>query len=217
MEINDFDLFLKRLVDITAIKSQSDLANALGVHRSAITQAKRKNSIPEKWILKLARMFDLNPIWLQSGEGKRRGTDQGMEEMGFIRVPKVQARLCAGSGSFETGEDVQAYHLFHGPWLRNKGRPDDMVLMDIFGDSMEPEIKDGDMILVDQSQTDILSGAIYAVGIDDTIMVKRLEKRPGKLALISENLKYETIFLKEREMDTVRVIGRLVWICRDLC
>lgn len=216
METNKIEEFLNRLFESTTLRSQSELARTLGIHRSAITQAKRKNAVPEKWALKLARMFDLNPTWLFSGKGQKRMSDHFIKDMGFIRIAKVKARLCAGSGSFETGDDIEAYHLFPSSWLRSKGCSDQMVLMDIFGASMEPEIKDGDTILVDQSQKDILAGAVYAVGIDDTIMVKRLEKRPGKLALISENPKYDPILLAGREMNKIRIIGRVVWICREL-
>ena len=91
-----------------------------------------------------------------------------------------------------------------------------MVLMDVFGNSMTPEIKDGDTVLVDQSQKDIFAGSIYAVGIEDTIMVKRIEKHPHKLVLLSDNKEYAPIFLTQGEMDSVRIIGKVLWICREL-
>ncbi len=81
---------------------------------------------------------------------------------------------------------------------------------------MEPELKDGDTVLIDTSQKEILAGSIYAVGIDDTIMVKRIEKHPGKLVLMSDNKDYETIYLSQSEMDSVRIIGKIVWISRDV-
>jgi phage repressor protein C with HTH and peptisase S24 domain len=91
-----------------------------------------------------------------------------------------------------------------------------MVLMDVFGNSMSPEIKDGDMVLIDQSQTDIFAGTVYAVGVEDTIMVKRIEKHPRKLVLLSDNKEYTPIFLSDDEMDRVRIIGKVLWICREL-
>ncbi len=66
------------------------------------------------------------------------------------------------------------------------------------------------------SGKDILAGSIYAVGIDDTIMVKRIEKHPGKLVLISDNKDYEPLYLSQSEMDGVRIIGKVVWISRDV-
>jgi phage repressor protein C with HTH and peptisase S24 domain len=90
-----------------------------------------------------------------------------------------------------------------------------MVLMDIFGNSMTPELKDGDTVLVDESQKAVLAGALYAIGIDDTIMVKRVEKHPNKLVLISDNKDYSPIFLRNEEMDTIRIIGKVIWVCRE--
>jgi phage repressor protein C with HTH and peptisase S24 domain len=90
-----------------------------------------------------------------------------------------------------------------------------MVLLDIFGNSMEPELRAGDTVLVDQSQKDVLAGAIYAVGIDDTIMVKRLEKHPNRLVLLSDNRDYEPIYLENNDLQNVRVIGKVIWVCRE--
>ena len=88
--------------------------------------------------------------------------------------------------------------------------------MNVFGNSMTPEIKDGDAVLIDQSQTDIIAGAIFAVGVDETIMVKRVEKHPGKLVLLSDNREYAPIFLTPAEIDSIRIIGKVLWICREL-
>ena len=52
--------------------------------------------------------------------------------------------------------------------------------------------------------------------IDDTIMVKRIEKHPGKLVLLSDNREYLPIFLTNEEIDSVRIIGKVLWICREL-
>jgi phage repressor protein C with HTH and peptisase S24 domain len=78
------------------------------------------------------------------------------------------------------------------------------------------ELKDKDTVLIDTPIKDILAGSIYAVGIDDTIMVKRIEKHPGKLVLISDNRNYEPVYLGKSEMNNVRIIGKVMWISRDL-
>ena len=59
---------------------------------------------------------------------------------------------------------------------------------------------------------DILAGSIYAVEIDDTIMVKRIEKHPGKIVLRSDNKDYEPVYLNRNDMDSFRIIGKVVWI-----
>ena len=211
MKANVFELFLKRVFEETEIRSQTELAVALKVNRSAITQAKRKDAVPDKWILKLSRVYRLNPDWIESGSGE----PQMPYTAGFIRVPKVMARLCAGGGSFEVNARVTDYYSFQKDWLKRKGNPEKMVLMNITGNSMEPELKDGDTVLIDGSQTEILAGAVYAVGIDDVIMIKRIEKQPSKLVLHSDNIHYEPIYLQGDEILGVRIIGKVIWASRE--
>ena len=212
--MNDFDNFLQRVFKATEITSQSQLADALGINRSAITQARKKGMIPDKWVLALYQKFGLNPEWVTSGKGQALLKE--IIDPVFSHVPKVKARLCAGSGSFETGGEIEGFYAFRKDWLATKGSPEKMVLMDIFGNSMEPELKNGDTILIDESQKDILAGAIYAVGIEDTIMVKRIEKHPQKMVLLSDNKDYSPIYLEKNEMGGIRIIGKVIWICREL-
>jgi phage repressor protein C with HTH and peptisase S24 domain len=215
MPISKFESFLKRVYSATGITSQNELAGALNINRSAITQAKKKNDFPAKWLLDLYRLFGLNPDWLETGAGPTYLKPSDSQDYEFKGIPKVKARLCAGGGSFEVGSEIEGYYSFRTEWLIQKGHSDHMVLMDIFGNSMEPELKDGDTVLVDESQKDVLAGALYAIGIDDTIMVKRVEKHPNKLVLISDNKDYTPIFLHNEEMETIRIIGKVIWVCRE--
>jgi len=210
-----FDSFIKRLREATVITSQASLAKTLSISRAAITQAKKNDSIPIKWITELSRLFNVNPDWLEKGVGSIVLGQNIYHEI-FLQVPKIKARLSAGGGSFETEPDIKEFYSFRKDWLSKKGKARDMVLMDIFGNSMEPELKEGDTVLIDQSQKAVLAGAIYAVGFDDTIFVKRLEKRPKELVLLSENERYPMMRFRDEEMDSVRIIGKVIWVCREM-
>lgn len=156
------------------------------------------------------------------GQPKPGGLEQNEKPMqrlpvstidGFILVPKVAARLSLGGGSWEVGAEIRGHYAFRADWLRAKGRPEDMVLMEVSGNSMEPELLDGDTVLINQGQTDILAGRIYAVGIEDTAVAKRVERRPGTLILRSSNPSCPPIEIDMRGdlADTVRIIGRVIW------
>jgi phage repressor protein C with HTH and peptisase S24 domain len=212
----NFQIFFDRAASALGISSLSELAAILKVNRSSITQARKKDSVPANWLLALFRTHGLNPDWLEGGDGPQRLKSGDEMESAFFPVPKVKARLCAGAGSFETGERIDDFYSFQTTWLQSKGVKDRMVLMDVFGNSMSPEIKDGDTVLIDQSQTDIYAGTVYAVGVEDTILVKRIERHPRKLVLLSDNRDYAPIFLADDEMDRVRIIGKVIWICREL-
>ncbi len=211
---NKVDILLARLMDATGITSQSELARELGINRSGITHARNKNRIPDKWIVKLYRRFRVNPDWVDTGKGPVfHHKNPGVQD--FRQIPKVAARLSAGTGSFECDQNVSDYLSFPSAWLARKGSAAAMVAMEVFGRSMEPMIREGDTVLIDQSQTRIMAGAIYAVGVDDTILVKRLEKHPDALVLSSDNKDFSPIRLDAHALDLVRVLGRVIWSCRE--
>ena len=215
MSLNRFDGFIQKVCEATGFRYQNELASALGINPSAITQARKKDSIPARWILLLYRKYGLNPDWLEEGIGPAFIKSSSTNESEFRKVPKVKARLCAGGGSFEVGSEIEGYYSFRKDWLSRKGTAEKMVLLDIFGNSMEPEFREGDTVLIDKSQKDVLAGAVYAVGIDDTIMVKRVEKHPKGLVLLSDNTKYESLYLENEDVNRVRIIGKVIWVCRE--
>ncbi|GAB7081786.1 LexA family transcriptional regulator [Megalodesulfovibrio paquesii] len=210
----EFEPFFQRVSQLLGLTSQQDLARALGINRSAITQAKLRNIVPESWVAILSRKHNLSPQWLSLGHGPPSLSAPTAEDE-LIQIPKVQARLCAGSGSFEVSDAVQEYYAFKSSWLLRKGQPNAMVLMDVFGNSMEPLIVEGDMALIDQSNKQIIAGSIYAIGLEDTVMLKRIERRPGALVLRSDNTDYTPIVLHGEELEHVRVIGKMIWSCRE--
>lgn len=213
-----FDIFIRRAFEALKISSQNRLAILLGINRAGITQAKKKGTVPDKWIIVLYRNYGINPDWIETGKGKMFIAERGESVVvpDYKSVPHVKARLCAGDGSFEIDENIRDYWMFSTDWLKSKGILSDMVLIDVYGNSMTPGLKNGDTVMIDTLRKEILAGSIYAIGIDDTIMVKRIEKHPGKLVLISDNKDYEPLYLKRNDMKSVRIIGKVVWISRDV-
>jgi phage repressor protein C with HTH and peptisase S24 domain len=206
-----FDAFMRRVEKGARVRSQNQLAGVLGIHRSAVTQAKRKDSVPRQWVYRVAEAFDLDAHWLLTGKAD---PSTGPED-DLIWVPWVEARLSAGGGSFETGAQALAALPFSRPSIHGLGAPASMVAMAVAGDSMEPGIRAGDTVMIDRSQTAVVAGGIFAVGIDDAIMVKRLEKRPGQLVLISDNRAYDTVLI-DGGATNVRILGRVVWLQRRI-
>ncbi|MDR2161560.1 MAG: helix-turn-helix domain-containing protein [Desulfovibrio sp.] len=231
MNIIPFQAFFQRILATTDISTQMGLAAALGVHRSAVTQAKTRDAVPQKWILALSRRYNLSPDWLESGSQPAPGRPAPPARGGrlpgarlnrsfrpgdeVVRIPKVAARLCAGGGSFEAEAVPVAECLFPRQWLTRMGNPSALVFMDVVGDSMEPGILDGDMVLVDQSRTGISPHIVQAVAVEDAIYLKRVEKRGDGLLLHSDNRAYPDMELAGDELDSFRIIGTVVWLCRD--
>lgn len=133
-------------------------------------------------------------------------------------VPMVEARLSAGTGSFETGDSSERRYAFRSDFLTRKGQPGQMVLMRVDGDSMEPQIFNNDVVLVDQSQTKPRAGGLYAVGVEDVVYIKMVDTLPGKIVLKSFNDAYPPLEVDARGdlADGIRIIGRAVWVGREL-
>lgn len=209
-----FDTFFARLASATDIATQQALATALGVNRSAITQAKNRDVLPQKWFLSLSRAYALSPDWLEFGRGPRHL--QKATEDRLFDVPYVEARLSAGGGSLQVEAEAVETQPFPRAWLARKGNPAAMVLMSVVGDSMEPEIRAGDTVMVDQSQREVRHGAVHAVGYEDAILIKRVERSSEGICLISDNKDYSPVLIRGDELELFRVIGRVVWLGRDV-
>ncbi len=206
MPEDTFHAFMHRLAEHTTLRSQAELASFLGLHRSSISRAKERDAVPESWITAICQEFELDPCWLRWG---------AQHIPGLYFVPKVQAILGAGGGSYVVDSEPEGQFAFRGNWLRQKGRPEQMVLMEVIGDSMEPVIKEGDTVLIDRSQQEVRSGGLYALGVEETILVKRIEQHPNKLVLLSANTAYAPVYLEGQELHSVRIIGRVVGMWRD--
>ena len=227
------DAVLSRIMTATGIRSQSELARVLGIGRQAVTDAKKRSHIPADWYLYLCRKYGLNPQWLESGMGPMYIAGQGQGQAAatpprelsipgstpeeFSYVPKVRARLSAGGGSLVVDEAIDSYYAFRHAWLRRKGQISQMRLMRVSGESMEPTFRDEDVVLIDLSQTEIYTGKIYAMGIDEEIVIKRLDKKPGKLVLVSDNRQFYPPFeVALDDSSSVRVLGRVIWMAREV-
>lgn len=84
--------------------------------------------------------------------------------------------------------------------------------MKVDGDSMNDELKDGDILVVDRA-CEVEDGDIAVVRIGDDYTVKKLSFVDGKLFLVPANKSYKPIEIKE-EMD-FEVWGKVLWSIRS--
>lgn len=221
---------------------QEDFASRLGITTVTLQNYFKNIRLPSSDFIKQTCVeFSVHPEWLLFGGGPMHRGDphfaqepgqntnaipeddrrwmsaETAPELGYELVPKVRARLSAGTGSLEAEGEVIGLYAFKRDFLKRKGQPKKMVLMDVVGDSMEPEILSGDTVLIDESQREIISGGLFAVGIDSAVLVKYVDALPGKLSFRSCNERYAPIEVNMAGdlADMVRIIGRVVWSCRE--
>lgn len=134
----------------------------------------------------------------------------------YALVPRVRAVAGAGE-SFDISGVIAGYYAFRQDFLHASGIPQDKaVTMFVRGDSMEPVIKDGDIILIDQSDIVPRDGFIYLMNLAGALMVKRLFRLPNGWRIYSENAKYLPTDVLGDELESLKVFGRVRWFGRVL-
>lgn len=220
---------IDRLKIAANVTSDQELAQKLGLSKQAIADAKSRNTVPPSWIPKAAKLFNVSTDWLFFGKETGRGITEAFptitqqtvpteaSDVDIIMIPMAEARLSAGCGSLEVDAKSERKYGFRSDFLFRKGSPKDMILMRVSGDSMAPEIEDNDVVLLDQSRKEITPGRLYAVGFEDAIYLKRIDKLPGKVVLKSTNPAYPPVELDINGdcEDLFRVIGRVLWCGRE--
>ena len=177
-------------------------------------------------LLKISDSIGLNVQWLLTGEGPMRpGEEQPLQEQHqaafeeeFALVAGYNIQVSAGHGAFPACEKPTRHLAFRHKWLRFRGlRVKDLVLVFVKGDSMEPTISDNDTVMVDMSQRSLIDGALFVIRVNCHLVVKRVQTLLNRnIKLISDNKEYAPEELKPEEMADLEVIGRVVWVGKDV-
>jgi transcriptional regulator with XRE-family HTH domain len=193
--------------------NQKELAEKLDVAPNTISQIVNGHRYPSVELLeKIAEALGISlPEFFSC-------RDDALPDIEF--VPLVKAVPRAGTGGLETDGDYVGLYSFHASFLlRKQGTAETMRLFRVAGDSMEPTLFSGDMIMVNTGEAarHVQTGMVYLVRLGDELMVKRLENRPGNMLLIrSDNASYQDIPVNKAEVDgEIEIFGRMVWSCRE--
>ena len=136
------------------------------------------------------------------------GRDIGLYEMRDTkRVPVIGTVRCGAGGV--AYEYIDEYITVDDTY-----RPDEMRGFRAEGDSMEPEIHDGDICLV-HLQEDVPDGALAVVVICDGAdegegTIKRIHKQDGAIILQATNQAYAPRIFTGENANKVRIVGRVV-------
>jgi phage repressor protein C with HTH and peptisase S24 domain len=137
----------------------------------------------------------------------------------LVSVARLDVGASAGAGAFGSEEARLGRIAFDPSWLRRLGVGDgrSLSLIRVQGDSMVPTLSDGDEILVDRGDAaSRLRDGIYVLRIEDALVVKRLALSPAgaRVSIRSDNDAYPG--WPDCALDTIDVVGRVVWVGRRL-
>lgn len=140
---------------------------------------------------------------------------------GMTAIPLYDIRAAAGHGQIPLHEQMADVMHFNLEWIRNElhARPADLYLIYVDGESMEPTLRSGDVILLDRRATKPDREGVYIMRMDGMLLVKRLQALPGATVKVSsDNPAYEsfTVKLSEMEGQDFAILGRVVWSGRRM-
>jgi phage repressor protein C with HTH and peptisase S24 domain len=193
-------------------KRQIEFAEELNVPQSLIAMVENgirtapqslKDKLKEVYNFELPENNDYNNLQLTN----------------IISIPIYNISAAAGKGTWLLDEPIADSLYFDSRWLKNILKVDPKNIHGIFasGDSMDNgtsnSIKDGDLLLVDSSNT-LGDNGVFVIRVNNTeLRVKRLvTKLDGSLTIISDNQKYpDEIYEAGKSNITVEVMGKVVW------
>lgn len=171
---------------------------------------------------KLQVLFELLDIDLHFGPASEQSSysPPPPDEDAFAKIPLHEARLAAGAGASNHDEEIIDHLAFRRDWLRRIDvAPSKARLARVTGDSMEPTIFAGDMVLINtgrrappprtRAARDTRLPPIYALTEDGEARIKRVDRAgPDQLLLISDNKMHPT---EQKHIGDVTLIGRVAW------
>ena len=193
-----------------------ELAKKVGVSHVSIGKWMRGEQKPtDENIEALAELFSVTPAFLRYGDTSFNVPQILEPNDDEISIPVVNVSASCGTGITQF-EDLQLVRMLRvsKEWLASHGLSESISrylhIITADGDSMEPDIKKGDFVIVDTSQRSFSKEGIYAVQYSNNIFIKRVQILPrGKVVLLSDNPRYNPITLDEAE--SVDVIGRCLF------
>jgi phage repressor protein C with HTH and peptisase S24 domain len=214
--------------------TQAQFAEAVNIQKNTIGRFERGEQKPDSEELgKILETFRwVSPSWLLLDEGSMRRSAAGVTgetnapyhrrvDDQYSYVPLYDVRASAGHGAVVDQELVVDSLAFKSDWIRMTlgATPSDLYLIKVEGESMEPTLRPGDVILVDhRAAASVPRDGIYVLRMDSSLLVKRLQRLPGGVVKVtSDNPAYEPFVIqRETSADDLVIIGRVVWCGRRM-
>ncbi|MDQ7784956.1 MAG: S24 family peptidase, partial [Desulfomonilaceae bacterium] len=225
------------------IGSFSRFSHTCGVPVDRLDEILETDEIDDDTAGKIAAALNVEYEWVRYGTGpfrKRRteledrpgcdttaGLDRDCEWSGqsrpairheFVHVGKTDPKISSQGEVFPEEDPANERYAFRVDWLRSIGAiPGNVVLLEVEGDSMSPVLQEGDTVLIDLNRTRFKEGGLFAVGVGDSLLVKRLQIVTGdqgpQIRVISVNPEYHTW---ECGPEDIKILGEVIWFGRTV-
>lgn len=210
---------------------QKTMAEQLNISFRSWQDYELGKSVPGGKVFEALVKLGFNANWLLTGDGEMRGgTSYAMPEIlknadnvsdlgeGFVHVPRYKVSASAGGGALIHSEQIVDHLAFRADWVKMAlGVPvSSLALINVTGDSMEPTLSNGDLILIDTTIGSVDDSGVYVLRFDGKLKVKRLHSKADSVDILSDNPRYPTETLRGDLLQGLNVVGRVVWCGRRM-
>ena len=179
--------------------TQTEVAQAIGLTQNGYSYWENgKAKIDKDQILKLAALFEVSVDYLLG--------NTEVPVSGGVRIP-VLGDVAAGI-PIEAITDIVDYEEIDAALARTG----EFFGLRIKGASMEPRMREGDVVIVRQQETAETGDTVVVLVNGDSATVKKIKYGQDGITLLPTNPAYDPMFYTAAEVEQlpVRVIGRVV-------
>ena len=172
--------------------SQKEMAHILGISQQSYNNyEKGKRTIPNDLLAKINKLFNVSFDWLFADEGSMYNKKQQNNNKENYLIDKLSLQASAGPGITNFEVEVEEKLSISKTFFRTPQNPQNLKIIEIVGDSMEPTLLNGSHIVIDISKKGGIDG-VYALLLQDEVLVKRLQFNLDQtIDIISDNPAYK--------------------------
>lgn len=198
--------FPERLSELVARseKSAAAIAGELGVSRQTMSAWMSGRRVPRRPMAEaLAKYFGVTVAWLTERDAQKS------DPACLGAIPLTNMHAIPIIGTVRAGAGGLAYEEPDGVEYADVRHPERYFYLRVEGDSMAPQIMEGDLALV-RKQEDVESGDLAVVVINgDEGVIKKVLKSASAIVLQSFNPAYLPRIFSRGEMNELRIAGKV--------
>ncbi|MCG3696928.1 S24 family peptidase [Aliarcobacter butzleri] len=204
--MNIYNEILEKLKDILSKELDNkkvfdkDIAQALNINYDVFRKAKQYNRVPYWEIMQFLAKRNISINWFFFNQLP----ESLIENTSNYIILKYQKNIIGSAGGGAINYEINPEPLVIDKQLLDyiNSSYKYTEVLEVFGESMEPDIKDGSLIFVDKSKKDINDKDIFLVNTIDGVFVKKINIKDNRYYMKSIN----TVF-NEIELTVFDIIG----------
>ena len=171
----------------------------------------RKLGVPPQSFLEEEPMQAAQPPQLKVYQAASAAVSPKIRNDDYISIPLTDSAIAAGQPIIQEN-NIEDYVLLH---VRAAGKRKNLVASRVDGDSMEPMLHSGDIVVIDRGEKKLVKNKIYAIFYEEGLTAKYVERQKDLLVLrpINPTAQVQIINLNENPDP---IVGRVIGAWKEL-